>query len=48
VPIDLKNHGGQYTAATDSIVYNTSNIPSTITYNGSENWRGVYKLKELK
>jgi len=48
VPIDLKNHGGQYTAANDSIVYNTSNIPSVITYNGTENWRGIYRLKELK
>ena len=48
VPIDLTNHGGQYTAANDSIVYNTSNIPSVITYNGTENWRGIYRLKELK
>jgi hypothetical protein len=48
VPIDLTNHGGQYTPANDSIVYNTSNIPSVITYNGSENWRGIYRLKELK
>lgn len=48
LPIDLINHSGNYTPANDSIVYNTTNVDPEMTYNGSENWRGVFRLKELK
>lgn len=48
VPIDLTNHGGEYTVANDSIVYNTSKVDPAMTYNGTENWRGIFRLKELK
>ncbi len=48
VPLDFTNHGGNYTATNDSIVYTTTNVPAANTYPNSLNWRGVFRLKEIK
>jgi hypothetical protein len=48
VAIDYTNHGGNYTASNDSIVYRTTSVPTANVYNGSYNWRGVFRLKEVK
>lgn len=48
VPIDYTNHGGAYTASNDSIVYTTTNVPAPNIYPSSYNWRGVFRLKEVK
>ncbi len=48
VPLDYTNHGGNYTSTNDSIVYTTTNVPAANTYPNSLNWRGVFRLKEVK
>jgi hypothetical protein len=48
VPLDFTNHGGTYTSSNDSIVYSTTNVPAANTYPNSINWRGVFRLKEVK
>lgn len=48
VPIDYTNHGGYYTSSNDSIVYTTTNVPVANTYPNNTNWRGVFRLKEVK
>jgi hypothetical protein len=48
VPLDFTNHGGTYTSANDSIVYTTTNVPAANTYPNNLNWRGVFRLKEVK
>ena len=48
VPLDFTNHSGIYTSSNDSIVYTTTNIPAANTYPNSINWRGVFRLKEVK
>jgi hypothetical protein len=48
VPLDFTNHSGNYTASNDSIVYTTTNVPVANTYPNSLNWRGVFRLKEVK
>jgi hypothetical protein len=48
VPIDYTNHGGAYTTSNDSIVYTTTNVPKANAYPNAYNWRGVFRLKELK
>lgn len=48
VPLDFTNHGGNYTSSNDSIVYTTTNVPAANTYPNSLNWRGIFRLKEVK
>jgi hypothetical protein len=48
VPLDYTNHGGLYTPANDSITYTTVNIPEPVKFQYSLNWRGVFRLKEVK
>lgn len=48
VPIDFKNHGGTYTVSSDSLTYTTTNVPTANQYPLGKNWRGVFRLKEVK
>ena len=48
IPIDYTNHGGTYTVSNDSLVYTTTNVPAANTWMNSYNWRGVFRLKEVK
>ncbi len=48
IPIDYTNHGGTYTASNDSLIYTTTNVPAANTWMNSYNWRGVFRLKEVK
>lgn len=48
VPIDYTNHKGTYTASNDSLVYNSVSVPVANVYPNSYNWRGVFRLKEVK
>lgn len=48
VPIDYTNHGGTYTASNDSLIYTSTNVPTANVYPLSYNWRGVFRLKEVK
>jgi|GEM_PF-2217224 len=48
VPIDYTHHSGTYTASNDSIVYNSLSVPTANAYPNSYNWRGMFRLKEVK
>lgn len=48
IPIDYTHHTGTYTSSNDSIVYNSVNVPTANIYPSSYNWRGVFRLKEVK
>jgi hypothetical protein len=48
IPIDYTNHGGNYTVSNDSLVYTTTNVPAANTWMNGYNWRGVFRLKEVK
>ena len=48
IPIDYTNHGGTYTSSNDSLIYTTTNVPTVNTWMNSYNWRGVFRLKEVK
>jgi len=48
VPIDYTHHSGTYTASNDSIVYNSINVPAANAYPNSYNWRGMFRLKQVK
>lgn len=46
--LDLTSHSGTYTSSNDSIVYNTSNVSESATWPVNYDWRGVFRLKEVK
>ena len=48
VPIDYTHHSGTYTVSNDSLVYNSINVPAANAYPNSYNWRGMFRLKEVK
>lgn len=48
VPIDYVNHSGTYTASNDSLIYTSTSVPAANAYPNSYNWRGVFRLKEVK
>jgi hypothetical protein len=48
VPINYTQHSGTYTASNDSIVYTTLTVPIANAYPNGYNWRGTFRLKEVK
>lgn len=48
VPIDYVNHSGTYTPSNDSLIYTSTKVSTANTYPNNYNWRGVFRLKEVK